>query len=112
MHPEVRRESPGACPKCGMTLEPEVAGPGDLPNPELADFRRRFVASLPFTVAVTAIAMSGNVPGVAPAARPWIELVLATPVVLWAGWPFLLRSWRSRPCCWLVFVRRCSISHV
>ena len=95
MHPEVRRESPGACPKCGMTLEPEVAGPGDLPNPELADFRRRFVASLPFTVAVTAIAMSGNVPGVAPAARPWIELVLATPVVLWAGWPFLLRCVQS-----------------
>jgi Cu+-exporting ATPase len=95
MHPEVRREAPGACPKCGMTLEPEVAGPGDLPNPELADFRRRFVASLPFTVAVTAIAMSGSVPGIAPAAMPWVELVLATPVVLWAGWPFLARGVQS-----------------
>ncbi|HQY45622.1 MAG TPA: copper-translocating P-type ATPase [Usitatibacteraceae bacterium] len=95
MHPEVRREAPGACPKCGMTLEPEVAGPGDLPNPELADFRRRFVASLPFTVAVTAIAMSGSVPGIAPAAMPWVELVLATPVVLWAGWPFLSRGVQS-----------------
>jgi len=95
MHPEVRRESPGACPKCGMTLEPEVAGPGDLPNPELADFRRRFIVSVPLTAAVTAIAMSGSVPGVAPAAMPWIELVLATPVVLWAGWPFLSRGVQS-----------------
>ncbi len=96
MHPEVRRSEPGTCPKCGMTLEPVMPGLDDEENPELADFRRRFWWTLPLTVLVTVIAMFGHRSGLAtPAQRGWIELALATPIVLWAGWPFFVRGAQS-----------------
>ena len=96
MHPEVRRSEPGACPKCGMSLEPVMPGLEDDENPELADFRRRFRWTLPLTVLVTAIAMFGHRSGlVSPARQGWIELALATPIVLWAGWPFFVRGAQS-----------------
>ena len=96
MHPEVRQIGPGTCPKCGMALEPVMPGLEDDDNPELADFRRRFWWTLPLTVIVTAIAMSGGLfDPLLGAARPWVELVLATPVVLWSGWPFFVRCAQS-----------------
>ena len=96
MHPEVRRSEPGSCPKCGMALEPVMPGLDDEENPELGDFRRRFWWTLPLTLAVTAIAMAGHTVGfVSASARSWIELALATPIVLWAGWPFFVRGARS-----------------
>ncbi|KIN91851.1 copper-translocating P-type ATPase [Thauera sp. SWB20] len=79
-----------------MTLEPVMPGLEDEDNPELVDFRRRFWWTLPLTVIVTAIAMSGGVfDPMLGAARPWVELALATPVVLWSGWPFFVRCAQS-----------------
>ena len=92
MHPEIRRDKPGTCPKCGMALEPELPGLEDEENPELVDFRRRFWWTLPLTVAVTALAMFGHQLGwFHMATQTWIELALSTPVVLWAGFPFFER---------------------
>ena len=92
MHPEIVREGPGICPICGMALEPLTPSLDDGENPELADFRRRFLWSLPPTVATMLLAMAGHrLHGLSTDARTWLELVLATPVVLWAGWPFLQR---------------------
>ncbi|NMG44412.1 heavy metal translocating P-type ATPase [Aromatoleum toluvorans] len=92
MHPEVRQTGPGTCPKCGMALEPVIPELEEGENPELADFRHRFWWPLPATVLVTVIAMSGGVlDPLLGGARPWIELLLATPVVLWGGWPFFVR---------------------
>ena len=92
MHPEIRQIGPGTCPKCGMALEPVMPALEDDDNPELADFRRRFWWTLPLTLIVAAIAMSGGFfDPMLGAARPWVELALATPVVLWAGWPFFVR---------------------
>ncbi len=96
MHPEVRQIGPGACPKCGMTLEPVLPELEAGENPELADFRRRFWWTLPLTALVTLIAMSGGLfDGLLGATRPWVELALATPVVLWSGWPFFVRGVQS-----------------
>ncbi|MCW5590596.1 MAG: copper-translocating P-type ATPase [Burkholderiales bacterium] len=96
MHPEVRRSEPGACPKCGMALEPVLPALDYEENPELADFRRRFRWTLPLTVLVTATAMFGHRAGlVSLALQGWIELALATPIVLWAGWPFFVRGAQS-----------------
>ena len=92
MHPEIRQQGPGTCPKCGMALEPEMPSVVEGENPELVDFRRRFAWTLPLTIATFALAMSGH-------GGNAIQLVLATPVVLWAGRPFLerwLRSIRTR----------------
>jgi P-type Cu+ transporter len=89
MHPEVRRKGPGACPKCGMALEP-LDITGEETNPELADMQRRFWAS----AALTAPLLILMIWGVAGVTR-WIELALATPVVLWGGWPFFERGWAS-----------------
>jgi len=105
MHPEVRQIGPGTCPKCGMTLEPMLPTGEDAENPELADFRHRFWWTLPFTVVVTAIAMSGGLfDPLLGASRPWVELALATPVVLWSGWPFFVRCaqsiWKRSPNMW------------
>jgi Cu+-exporting ATPase len=92
MHPEIRQPQPGNCPICGMALEPMLPSLEDEENPELADFRRRFWWTLPLTVVVTVLAMAGHrmfqagLPG-----QSWIELLLCTPVVLWAGWPFFVR---------------------
>ncbi|WP_246373008.1 heavy metal translocating P-type ATPase [Marilutibacter spongiae] len=92
MHPEVRQEGPGTCPKCGMALEPEMPGLEDEENPELRDFSRRFWWTLPLSAIVFVLGMFGqHLPVPDAGARSWIELVLATPVVLWAGWPFLER---------------------
>ncbi|MBI3149534.1 MAG: heavy metal translocating P-type ATPase [Betaproteobacteria bacterium] len=96
MHPEVRQIGPGTCPKCGMALEPVLPELEGGENPELADFRRRFRWTLPLTVLVTLIAMSGGLfDPLLGAARPWVELALGTPVVLWAGWPFFVRGAQS-----------------
>jgi Cu+-exporting ATPase len=96
MHPEVRQIGPGTCPKCGMALEPVQPNAEAEENPELADFRRRFWWTLPLTVLVAAIAMSGGLfDPMLGSARPWVELALATPVVLWSGWPFFVRGARS-----------------
>jgi Cu+-exporting ATPase len=100
MDPEVVSDRPGPCPKCGMALEPESPTPLEEQNPELDEMRRRFRVSLPFTVLVFLLGMSDLLPGM-PVQHalgrllPWIELALATPVVLWAGAPFFARGWRS-----------------
>ncbi len=92
MHPEIRRDEPGSCPKCGMALEPEMPSLEDEENPEFLDFRRRFWWTLPLTVAVTWLAMFGHRLGWFDiATQTWIELILSTPVVLWAGLPFFER---------------------
>ena len=103
MHPEVRQDHPGDCPLCGMALEPllPVAGPVD--DTELKDMTRRLWVSAPLAAAVVAIAMGRMLPGVggwfagvAPArVWVWLELILATPAVLWAGSFFFVRAWRS-----------------
>ncbi|MGH8029165.1 MAG: heavy metal translocating P-type ATPase, partial [Arenimonas sp.] len=91
MHPEILRDAPGTCPICGMALEP-VLPTSDDDNPELVDFRRRFWWTLPATVVVLALAMGEHRLAWPDAdTRTWIELVLSTPVVLWAGWPFFVR---------------------
>lgn len=95
MHPEIRQDKPGSCPKCGMALEPLMPTLDD-DNPELRDFTRRFWWTLPFTVIVTVLAMFGHRLGwFSMAAQTWIELVLSLPVVLWAGLPFFVRGWQS-----------------
>ncbi len=88
MHPEVVRDAPGTCPLCGMALEPKTLSLTDAVNPELLDMQRRFWWSLPVAVVVFVGAMTGLLPG-------WAQLVLTTPVVLWAGYPFLERGVRS-----------------
>ena len=96
MHPEVRQDHPGACPKCGMALEPEMPSLEEGENPELIDFRRRFWWTLPATIAITVLAMFGHRFGLMDmAAQSWVELVLSLPVVLWAGWPFFVRGVQS-----------------
>jgi Cu+-exporting ATPase len=96
MHPEIRQDHPGACPKCGMTLEPVMPTLDDAESPELADFQRRFFWTLPLTVAVTFLAMAGHsLQWFDMARQSWIELVLTLPIVLWAGWPFFVRGFQS-----------------
>src|SRR5690625_4292257 len=95
MHPEIRQDHPGSCPKCGMALEPLMPTLED-DNPELKDFSRRFWWTLPFTVVVTVLAMFGPQLGWFDIrTQTWIELVLSIPVVLWAGQPFFVRGWQS-----------------
>ncbi len=96
MHPEIRQDHPGNCPKCGMTLEPLLPELDEGENPELADFRRRFWWTLPLTGVVFVLAMSGHRLGwIDLSTQSWVELVLSTPVVLWAGWPFFARCFQS-----------------
>ena len=101
MHPEVEQQGPGDCPECGMDLEPREAGAQDEENPELAAMTRRFRGSLVLTLPVFVLAMSDAVPGVSfgellsKNAQIWIQLALASPVVLWGGQPFFLRGWKS-----------------
>ncbi|NUZ04812.1 heavy metal translocating P-type ATPase [Piscinibacter koreensis] len=96
MHPEVRQDHPGDCPKCGMALEPEMPTLDEGEHPELVDFRRRFWWSLPFTLAVAVLAMAGHRLGwFAPQTQSWVELLLTLPVVGWAGAPFFQRAWQS-----------------
>ncbi len=98
MHPEIRQQGPGVCPICGMALEPEIATAASEPNPELVDMRRRFWVALILSVPVAVLEMAGHVAGlhiVPPRTSNWLQFVLATPVVLWAGWPFFQRAWQS-----------------
>jgi Cu+-exporting ATPase len=101
MHPEVVRDAPGDCPKCGMALEPRTVSAEEEENAELVDMRRRFWSSAVLTVPLFLVAMGDFIPGSplenlgSSIAMDWLELVLATPVVLWGGWPFFVRGWRS-----------------
>ena len=101
MHPEIVRDGPGNCPICGMALEPRTITLAEEENHELKDMRRRFWVSVALTVPLFLIGMSDLVPGaplqriVAPAALSCIQLILASPVVLWGGWPFFVRAWQS-----------------
>jgi P-type Cu+ transporter len=96
MHPEIRQDHPGNCPKCGMTLEPVIPELDAEDNQELKDFSRRFWTTLPLTVIVTVLAMFGHSLGLLdPRTQTWVELVLSLPIVLWAGRPFFVRGARS-----------------
>ena len=99
MHPEIRQEGPGSCPICGMALEPEMVSADSAPNPELADMTHRFWIGLALTAPVFALEMGGHLTGLhqwlGQQTSNWIQLLLATPVVLWAGWPFFERGWAS-----------------
>jgi len=103
MHPEIVRDEPGSCPLCGMALEPvSPSEAGEEENAEYRDMKTRFVVSAVLTLPVALISMRTMIPGgsfldaLAPAgAFLWIELLLATPVVLWGGWPFFVRAWQS-----------------
>jgi Cu+-exporting ATPase len=106
MHPEIVQIGPGSCPICGMALEPKVATLDDAPDPEYVDMKRRFWVCAMLTIPVFLLAMSEMfvdfntlfpaLPhGQASAASMWIQFILATPVVLWGGWPFFMRAWAS-----------------
>ena len=99
MHPEIVRDEPGSCPICGMALEPRTVSLDEEDNAELRDMTRRFWVSLALTLPVFVVAMAESIPGldlgIPGSAMTWFELVLATPVVLWGGWPFFVRGWRS-----------------
>lgn len=95
MHPQIRQSGPGSCPICGMALEPEIVTADSGPNPELIDMTRRFWFGLGLTIPVFMLEMGGhllNLHVVGPQTSNWIQLALATPVVLWAGWPFFQRG--------------------
>jgi len=101
MHPQIRQDSPGACPICGMTLEPLAATRAAEPNRELSRMSWRFWIGLVLTLPIFCLEMGSHVAGlglaaiVPPAIATWIQFALATPVVLWAGWPFFQRGWAS-----------------
>jgi len=101
MHPEVVRDAPGDCPKCGMALEPRTVSAAEEESAELSDMRRRFWVSAVLTVPLFLIAMADFLPGrplenlASPRALGWLEFALGTPVVLWGGWPFFVKAWRS-----------------
>jgi P-type Cu+ transporter len=98
MHPEVRQIGPGNCPICGMALEPEVVTLDSSPNPELVDMTRRFWVGLVLTLPILALEMAGHLVGggwIDQTISNWVQLAFATPVVLWAGWPFFERGWQS-----------------
>jgi Cu+-exporting ATPase len=99
MHPQIRQIGPGSCPICGMALEPEVASLDAPPNAELADMTRRFWIGLVLTLPAFVLEMGGHLVGghglIDQTLSNWIQLVFATPVVVWAGWPFFVRGWQS-----------------
>lgn len=98
MHPEVRQIGPGSCPKCGMALEPETISLDHKPDPELIDMTRRFWVTLALTLPVFVLDMTAHFGGMhllSAQMANWISFALATPVVLWGGWPFFVRGWRS-----------------
>ena len=107
MHPEVVQEGPGNCPICGMALEPMGAPPGEAENPELIDFTRRLWVAIPLSLVIVALDMGTHVfgldllPFLSPEAEQWLLLVLATPAVLWCGWPFFVRGFQSLRTGWL-----------
>jgi P-type Cu+ transporter len=99
MHPQIRQMGPGHCPICGMALEPLNAADADGPNPELLDMSRRFWIGLALALPVFVLEMGGHLFDlrhvIAPQISVWVQFVLSTPVVLWAGWPFFVRGWAS-----------------
>jgi Cu+-exporting ATPase len=99
MHPQIRQVGPGNCPICGMALEPELATTDSGPNPELIDMTRRFWVGLALSIPVVILEMGGHLMGghewIDQSLSNWIQFVLATPVVVWAGWPFFVRGWKS-----------------
>src|SRR5215471_8620339 len=97
MHPQIARNEPGSCPICGMALEPRTAAGGEAANPELRDMTRRFWVGVALSVPLVVLAMAEDFGTVLLARRAavWVELLLATPAVLWCGWPFFQRGWRS-----------------
>lgn len=101
MHPEIIRDASGNCPICGMALEPRTVSVGEEENPELVNMTRRFWAGVVLTAPLVFIAMRTYVPAlslervVPPDVLTWLELILATPIVLWGGWPFFVRGWQS-----------------
>lgn len=100
MHPEIRQPGPGSCPICGMALEPVLVTADTGPNAELADMTRRFWVGVVLSIPVLILGMGGDlIPAIhdliSPRTSAWVQLVLATPVVLWAGWPFFQRGWTS-----------------
>ena len=100
MHPEIRRPGPGACPICGMALEPVIVTADTGPSPELRDMTRRFWVGVALSIPVVILGMGRDLipwlhDAVSASTSAWVQLVLATPVVLWAGWPFFERGWAS-----------------
>jgi P-type Cu+ transporter len=99
MHPEIRQVGPSTCPICGMALEPEVATAETGPNPELANMTRRFWLGLVLSIPVVVLEMGAHLVGahrwIDQGVSNWIQFAFATPVVLWAGWPFFVRGWQS-----------------
>ncbi len=99
MHPEIRQVGPGSCPICGMALEPELVTAEAPPNAELADMTRRFWIGLALTAPVFLLEMGGHLTGLSHlvdrTTSNWVQFLLATPVVVWAGWPFFERGWAS-----------------
>jgi Cu+-exporting ATPase len=100
MHPEIRQVGPGSCPICGMALEPVMARSGEGRSAELVDMTRRFVIAAALSVPVVLLSMGAELSSTIDDAVPdrlssWLQLALATPVVLWAGWPFFVRAWTS-----------------
>nr|WP_281011393.1 heavy metal translocating P-type ATPase [Pseudolabrys taiwanensis] len=99
MHPEIRQQGPGSCPICGMALEPEMPTADTGPNPELVDMTRRFWIGLVLTLPVFVLEMGAHLVGahnwIDPKLSSYIQFAFATPVVLWAGWPFFERGWQS-----------------
>jgi heavy metal translocating P-type ATPase len=99
MHPQIRQVGPGFCPICGMALEPELVSAEATPNPELADMTRRFWVALVLTLPVFALEMGGHLTDLhmllGQKWSNWLQFLFATPVVLWAGWPFFVRGWHS-----------------
>jgi Cu+-exporting ATPase len=107
MHPEIVQEGPGSCPICGMALEPMGVPAEDAENPELIDFTRRLWVAVPLSLIIVVLDMSAHVfgvdllPFVSPHAEQWLLLALATPAVLWCGWPFFVRGFESLRSGWL-----------
>ncbi|MFC1458329.1 heavy metal translocating P-type ATPase [Microvirga arabica] len=99
MHPQIRQAGPGSCPICGMALEPVLATAETGPSHELVDMTRRFWIGLALSLPVVALEMGGHLTGlghyISQQTSNWIQMLLATPVVLWAGWPFFVRGWQS-----------------
>ncbi|HYG84808.1 MAG TPA: heavy metal translocating P-type ATPase [Azospirillum sp.] len=101
MHPEIRQEGPGTCPICGMALEPVTAGIESGPNPELVDMTRRFWIGAALTIPLVLLELGTHLPGfgvhtlMSPGTAVWLQVLLASPVVLWSGWPLLERGWQS-----------------
>jgi Cu+-exporting ATPase len=101
MHPQIVRDAPGSCPICGMALEPRAVSAVEGPDPELVDMTRRFWIGFVLTLPLLAFVMGDMLPGqplrhlIPPRVSAWLQFILATPVVLWAGWPFFERGWAS-----------------